>query len=170
MQAQARGNVCKEAIAADPDPMAVQAGPIAADPAVIHLRKRYRDADARLQQHDQASARDVPDARRESRVGCEAGAMERQIDLILRGAQAGPKEIERSETGIQQAMAQAQQQSQALCREEMESRAWNVSERAGRSDTGRCWSGRRRPIWIERWGRVRRGWWIGRGRNTGRFE
>ncbi len=121
VQAQARVNVLKETIAAEPDPMAVQAGPIAADPAVVDLRKRYRDADARLQQlavtqgpetHQWLVAKAELDATRAQLL--------RQIDTILRGAQADLKEIERSETGLQQAMTQTQQQSLELSREEME--------------------------------------------------
>jgi len=121
VQAQARVHVLKEAIAAEPDPLAVQAGPIATDAAVIDLRKRYRDADARLQQ---LAVTQGPDTREvlvaKADLDATRAQLARQIDAILQGALSDLKEIERSETGLLQAMAQTQQQSQELSREELE--------------------------------------------------
>ena len=121
VHAQARLSVLKEALASQSDPLTVQAGPIAADPIVLSLRERYRNLVTLLKQLSQSQAAGSP------QVLAAEGELETirvqlglQLDAILHGAQADLKEIERSETGMQQALAQVHQQSLALSREELE--------------------------------------------------
>ncbi len=121
VHAQARLTVLKEALAGAPDPLTVQAGPIATDAAVSALRERYRATETELAV---LSATLGPESQqvRSARAGLEAtrGQLVKQLDAILRGAQADLKEVERAETGLQQALQGANAQSLALSHEELE--------------------------------------------------